>query len=459
MQKIETDKPLHCMELVTGQSLTGNLTIGSDGIRADLYSYQGNFNIDVDNPLILIAQNGVTVSFHSNIDAGSGSFHSHDSAVEHQAVISNLAVVGHGPWTQDDLVKRATFSVEHTMQLLTHREKLDTLYQTGRPRPDGFGLFTEAAGAKKISAYYGATYGSGPKTPHEVWPSFEIEFESALHILDFSNEILTYVDFLSFCLGTRLAPSKIQVDRISRSEVGLRIEEQTYHGMHEVHYVWPAADVEGRNLWAGGSPAIAWDDTELSSLSACLKMWFERADSWSNSYRLMMSAFGFKNVISAERLVNACKWLEEIPIASSENALSEDEVDAIATAAAQKAREMGLTADLEKRVSGSIKRIKTETAGDRFSRLIRMIESKFGPDVLLPNTQQHLTRAMQFRGRTAHGHFHPANDDEFRAFAKSTSAVEAFCYLLTAIDLPVNEAGLTRIRQNPVLRDYRNAYD
>ena len=37
--------------------------------------------------------------------------------------------------------------------------------------------------------------------------------------------------------------------------------------------------------------------------------------------------------------------------------------------------------------------------------------------------------------------------------------MEAFCYLLTALDLPISETGMKRIGSNPLVRDYRLAYD
>ena len=41
MRKIEIGKPLHCVELVTGESLTGTVLISEDELRADIYSYTG----------------------------------------------------------------------------------------------------------------------------------------------------------------------------------------------------------------------------------------------------------------------------------------------------------------------------------------------------------------------------------------------------------------------------------
>jgi len=47
-----------------------------------------------------------------------------------------------------------------------------------------------------------------------------------------------------------------------------------------------------------------------------------------------------------------------------------------------------------------------------------MVETKFGKGVLPDETVDHLKRAINFRGKSAHGHFNPESDAEFRAFSK-----------------------------------------
>ena len=46
---------------------------------------------------------------------------------------------------------------------------------------------------------------------------------------------------------------------------------------------------------------------------------------------------------------------------------------------------------------------------------------------------------------------------ERRAFSNAIRAMEAVCYLLTALELPIHEAGLKRVQRNPVIRDYLDA--
>jgi hypothetical protein len=295
--------------------------------------------------------------------------------------------------------------------------------------------------------------------PKELWPSFAIEFEEPRSIRDYILYVSDYVGFLSFCFGVNLKPSAIRIDRLSFTQMMEAIEKHEYPGDHEVHYVWPEAEIDNRDLWVGGSPVRSWDDKELASFRECLVAWMNRAAAWRRPGALMITSFGLKNVVSSERLLNACRWLEDIPVAKAQPVLSPSDTDAIAATAAAKAQELGHGPAIAERIAGAIRWIRAETAEQQFKRLIGTVEAKFGIGVLPPEAVDHLKRAISFRGKSAHGHFNPESDAEFRAFSKSTQAMEALCYLLTALELPIGEDGLNRIGSNSVLRDYRMAYD
>lgn len=270
------------------------------------------------------------------------------------------------------------------------------------------------------------------------------------------QHVTSYVCFLSFCLGSTLRPTEIAIDRMSTEEIIKAIEEQTYHSSHEVHYVWPRAEIDSRDLWVGGSPVLAYDEDELAAFRKCLIAWMDRADEWRKPYVMMMSSLRRKDEISAERLMIACRWFEELPNARSKDALSAEDADAIVAAAYSRAVELG-RGSVRDRIAASISRIKEETAAERFSRLIGLVENKFGKEIFPDNAVSHLKNAIQFRGRAAHGHFNPTSEREYRAFSKAIHAMEALCVLLTGVELPIPESGLERMRRNPPVRDYRTA--
>jgi hypothetical protein len=466
MHKVESGRPVHCLEMVTGKNLTGTLVLSDETISAQIYSYTDPFHIAGEQPIILLAETNYIVSLHSNITAGPanitagpGRSFRPQRAIYRQEIISNLAVVGRDPWTAEDKVKWVTFSVKHSKGLMRHRAKVKAIGQNKYPTEDHLTIFRDTAEGMTLKAGYSATWGMEFDAPAELWPVFEIEFDEPRSIEDYIVPVSDYVGFLSFCFGMELKPSAIRIDRLSAEEMKTAIENDSYLGHHEVHYVWPEIEINSRNLWVGGSPVLCRDDKELDSFRACLLVWMNRADEWKKSYRLMMTSFGLKNVISAERLINACRWFEEIPIAQTENALSNEDIELISAVANKKALELGHPPIIRERITGAIKWVKAESAEERFTRLVAMIEKKFGKGILAENAVAHLKRANQFRGRTAHGHFNPESEAEFRAFFRSTLAMEALCYLLTALDLPISEAGISRTGYNPLVQDYRLASD
>ncbi|TWB93206.1 hypothetical protein FBZ93_111245 [Bradyrhizobium macuxiense] len=462
MPKIESGKPLHCVELVTGKNLTGTILISDDEIRAAIFSYTGHFNIKIDQPVFLQTETNEIVSLHSNLMANSGTNSrsiAPERATRRQEIISNLAVIGHDPWTAEDRVKRVVFRVKHTKQLMHHEAKVEAIGRSRFPEEEHLTIFHDAADGMTLNAWYAATYGMEFDTPKELWPTFGIEFGEPRPIRDYILHVSDYVDFLSFCLGVKLKPSAIRIDRLSFAQMKEAVGKHEYPGNHGVHYTWPETEVSDPDLWIGGSPVRAWDDDELASLRACLVIWMNRAASWRDTYNLMMAGFGLKNVVSSERLLNACRWLEDIPVGRAQPALSSSDIDAITAAAVSKALELGHGPAISERIANAVRWVRAETAEQRFKRLLSTIEEKFGNRIFPPQAIDHLKRANGFRNKSAHGHFTPESDAEFRAFSKSTRAMEALCYLLTALDLPIGSEGLERIRSNPVVRDYHMAYD
>jgi len=462
MLSVERGKPVHCVEMVTGKNLTGTLVLSDERICAQIYSYDDFFQIDGELPIILRSETNDIVTLHSNLTTVPGTtFRSEPPRrTFRQDITSYLAVVGHDPWTAEDRIKRVTFRVKHSQKLMRHEAKMKAIGRSRFPDEEHLTIFTDRAEGLTLKAGYSATYGMEFDAPRDLWLVFEIEFDEPRRIEEYILHVWDYVGFLSFCLGTKLKPSEIRVDRLSTEEIKFAFQKnQTYFGDHAVHYIWPDAEVDAHDFWLGGAPVHSWDDNELSSLRACLVVWMNRATRWKKCYALMTTSFGLKNVISVERLINACRWFEDTPIAQSKDALSDDDIDAISDTATQKALELGYPPRICKRIKGAIKRIKAETAKERFTRLLGMIEMKFGTGILPKDAVEHLERATQFRGKIAHSHFTPKNDTEARAFLKSTLAMEALCYLLLALDLPIPEPGIKRIAANPSVRDYRLAYD
>ena len=212
-----------------------------------------------------------------------------------------MAVVGHDQWTDTDKVKKVSFAVKHSMELLRHKDKVKALGSIGHPKEEDLTIFKDAVSGMTLGAWYATTYGMEFDAPTELWPIFEIEFDEPRNIHDYIEHISNYVDFLSFCLGVKLKPDRIRIDRLAHDEMMAAVEAGTHPGNHEVQYVWPEEKIESRDLWVGGSPLRAWDEEELSALRACLVAWMDRASAWRKPYAMMMTSLALKRVISAER--------------------------------------------------------------------------------------------------------------------------------------------------------------
>ncbi len=452
----------HCIELMTGKNLPGSVSISDNGITARIYGYDESFHINSDCPIFLRTENNDIVSLHDNIGGPPG--HSSRSLPSRMIcfrldVVGNIAVVGHDAWTDSDRVRRATFSIRHSDQIVRNRKKFDAIGATRFPDDDDLTIYRDQVGGLSLSAHYAVTYGMDFKAPKSLHPQFSIEFDSAMSVHNYIEYVSNYTRFFSFCLGAPLTPSDFHISRLSYEEMVAAMQAHTYPGNHRVHYVWSEREIDANDLWVGGSPVSAWDDAELSAFRACLIKWMERLQCWRKAYALMDVCLGRRREISSERLVNTCRWFEEIPLTAPKQVISDEDINAIAKIAAQTATTRGLSSDIAPRITGAIKRIKAETADEQFRRLVKMVQGKFGPECLPDTSVAHLKKAMAFRGKTAHGHYSPEDEVEFRAFAKAIMALEALCLLLTAYDLPINDEGLKRMQSNPLIRDYRLAYD
>lgn len=460
--EIESGEIVHCVELSSGGNLTGTFSFDQDGIRAQIYSYEKFFFIRPEEPIFLLTEKNLIVSLHSNIaaPAGSNSRMSEPArTIYRQDITSSIAVIGYDKWGTADRVKRVHFTVKHTKEILRHQAKTEALAKNKFPEEHNLSIYSEPVSGMTVRAGYNASYSIELDAPIDIWPRFELEFEEEVTLYNYLDHVSCYVAFLSFSLGVHLKPSEIRISRHSQDEMMAKIEERSYPGDHTVNYVWPEVEVDTRDLWAGGSPVSAWDDDELSALRQCVVSWMERHTEWHNAYVLMMTSLTLKREISAHRLIEACKWFEEIPLTKSQNTITEEHIDAIASAAADRAGKLGYEAAIKSRIAGSLKTIRKESHEDRFSRLVKLVRHKFGQSILPEGVVAHLRHAIRLRGKTAHGHFYPADEAEFRAFSKSVGAMEAICYLLTALELPIHEDGLKRVQRNPVVRDYLRAYE
>lgn len=456
--EIVSGKSVLCRELNTGKEYKGFFYFDEKTIKAEICSFDGFFYIKEEPPIFLHSENNKIISLHSNISgpAGSCSRNIEPKMITHkQHIISNTAVIGHDKWEENDLIKRVSFVVSHSDNLFKHRDIFDRYIQDKFSKDCPSEIFSISVNGLKISVSYCATYNFEFNEPREVWPRIEIEFGEAVNLYEYLEHVECVVRFLSLSMGVPLTPSDFKICRLSFEDMVKAVEASSYPGDYAVQYVWPETDFHDGDLWVGGSLVRAYDDEELEAFKNCLTAWVLRYADWRKASIQMTRTLALNGEISPDRLLAACKWFEEIPLTKSENAITDEHIQEIVDIAAEKAETLGYSSDIKKRISGSLKSIKTETHENRFARLINLIDEKFSLGLPKDKFVDHLMKAQSFRGKAAHGHFSPSDEEEFQAFAKSIYAMETLCFLLTSYELPINDKGRERISYNSFMKNYR----
>jgi len=458
---IEQGKKILCQELNTGKAYTGFFYLDDKQISTEICSYDESFYLVPEKPIFLRTEKNQIVSLHSNISNYPGSsIRTIEPKMETSKlhISSNTAVIGHDRRETTDKLKRVTFLVRRAKDLLKHKEKFDALAKRKIGDEYDSDLFSVTASGMTIRAAYSSGYSLEYNATTNITPYLEIEFPNGATLSDYLNHVGCLVEFFSFCLGAHMTPSEIRICRLLRDDFIAAVKAQAHPEDYAAHYIWPKIPVhEALDLWVGGSLVKAWDEEELAVLKECITLWFGRDADWNKANGQMMRCLALRQEFSADRLLTACTWFEEIPLTRAQAAITDEHIELIAQAAAQKGSELGYT-KIKGRITGALKSIRTESNEDRFLRLLNMIKQKFGPAVVDDMIITHLKRALELRGKSAHGHFSPADDAEFRAFVKSVCAMEALCFLLTACDLPMTAAGIERAQSNPFIRDYRLVY-
>jgi hypothetical protein len=455
---VELGRSYFCREETSGEGYSGLFQIGDEEIWAKLFSFDQPFCVDAKDHLILRLEDNRFVSLHDNISMpGECAYDLREPkrTAYAQRVVSNIAVIGRDAWMPTDGIKRVEFTIEYADDLLHHSDKFDAVADAEFGELPDTRIFELEITGLRISAWYTARGSMYFKRAQAIRVRYSIEFDKAASLRTYLKPVRSLLAFVSAALGHRFTPSKIEISRLSQAGTIKAMEANTYPGEHAVHYKWPVA-VPGSGTWVGHAFVHARDDHELKGLIECLKIWLERDPEWQAATSLMMGALSRSGEMTGERLLNACRWLEEIPGAASVVAVDQEDINAIASCAAAEAERLGHEGYKE-RIAGVIRgQLKNESNAERFSRLKSEVCARFGAKAFDNAAVGHVLNAMQFRGKVAHGHFELSDDGEYKAFAKAVHALEALCYLLMLKDLPMTEAGRKRALGIEIASDYRH---
>jgi ApeA N-terminal domain 1 len=378
--------------------------------------------------------------------------------VRHQQILSNTAVIGRTQWSDKDQLKRVIFTVPQADHTLRHREKMERIAQA-RIEDSAVDrcIFSVRVGTNTYRVYYLATFSLDLDRPSKIWPCFEIEFDDGAMLSDYLDSVQHVVSFLALVLTKDLKPEAIQILRLTQLEFESAIKKDEFVEAHSVEYIWSIKEHDASGIWTGQDFLRVWDDTYLAVFEACLSAWITRYKLWRPANVLMLGCLRRWGEMSPERLLAACTWFEEIPTSKSLNTMDSKDFERIALSANEKAVELGYS-EMDNRITGALKRLSGESHKDQFERLLKGIREKFGYQITSDDIIAHLLQAMKLRGKAAHGHLSVEDDGEYRKLAKSTYAMEAFCFLLTVQDLPIDKKAIEQLGGNMFLQNYRLSY-
>lgn len=454
-------KPVHCRELSSGRYYTGILTLSDKEFVVELIAYEArSLEVDSDAPIHLQTQNQNVVSLHSNYSALHGTVFTSTDDVRRKGlyqdrIVSRIAAIGPCPWLETDIVKSTMFNIGSIDFMLRHPNKIESIGSSDIYSGADRNLFKVTVDDLTVRADYISKYSFGAPYPIKTFASLGIVFKKERNIHNYLEDVFSVVQLFAASAGIPLFPEEINISHRSMFDIDSGDPDAAHALRHRVRYLWPEMTVDKTFVWDGASFLLSSNDEEVEALKACLSAWLSRRGEWRNANALLMECLALSNEGGLNRFLNACRWFEEIPGAAATEAIASGHVEAIAEVASAKAVELGY-GPISGRVAGSIKRIAEETQRERLRRLLTAVQKRFGFGVLDDSIVEDLMRAMELRGKAAHGHLRYESNEDYGSFARSMFALEAFCFLLTVRDLPMSKDGLNRAGANPIVQRYRH---
>jgi len=455
--RLEKGREHVCCEQLTGKAVRGSLQVTDDHIKVRLVSFDEFFFVRDDaDYLPLRLEDNSYASMHRAHFGGPGSCSSRTQITHNQTITASTLVHGPDEWTPDDPIRHVSFELPRADALLRYEPKIRELESNSPWKDVGSDVFTVDLPSLKVSLGYRGTISMRSERLSVDAPVIAVDFRDPRSIKSYLDDIQAIVRFVALNLGVQMEPQDIRIRRLSDEDTHAEVEKGDFLGDHTVTQIWFRKSRQGdANSRVHCAFATLLDEEEMRAFSGCLRVWLEREPEWARSNALMMDCLRLQKEISAERLLAACKWLEEIPIAQAVQVTDNNVIQSIAHAALETASRLGQE-KLKARISQSLSRLSLESHRERFDRLVNQLIERFGAGAVDSEITDYLIAALRdFRGKVAHGHYEPKDDNEYQRFIKAIFGVEALCLLLTCLKLPMTADAVRRIKSHPLVENYR----
>ncbi|MEL6488078.1 MAG: hypothetical protein AAFQ13_13150, partial [Pseudomonadota bacterium] len=210
---LEIGNHYFCREEVTGNGHGGIFNFQANEMTVELYAFDEiHIGVDLENVLILRLANNSMLSLHSNISAA-GTVAYVDIDNERQTtclrVLSNVVIAGDSPWPRTKPIRRLSFSMEHSDELLRYSDKYDAIIEAELGDMPETTLFAVEVDGMIFKAWYSVS-GSLSLKPTHIGVRYGIDFHELRYLHSYMPELQRLLQFVSAALGHPLTPSDIE---------------------------------------------------------------------------------------------------------------------------------------------------------------------------------------------------------------------------------------------------------
>lgn len=451
-KEIEHGKRHICRVLDQLQNLHGAFVIRNGEIEASLTSFEGSISLDADHPIFLQLEDLSIVSLYWNFDT-KGYRVGLESTVDHRMIISNLALIGDDTWCAQDLVKRATLRVPTADALFKTSELYKKIMKSDFLHLDMEPILITKTPDFEVHLTFTIKGDGYHDNPTAADPIFELRFEHGVKLLELLRAVTCLEQFISCLSGKVHYTDSLTISRYSESDIEERLEREEPVSGHILYryYDKNRATPDYLSLYETAVNLISPDSRQV--FDAALYSWIENYSDIEVAASYMMRALQTQNILSSDRLLNAWKWFESIPVTKPRRQVKKEDARAVGKLVSAELRKMGYEIPVADRAASAVSKVSLESNRDRFQRLVDFVKEGYGESIIDQSMVDWLLAAYAQRGPAAHG-VGNVSSTEFDLMELSIDALEAMCtlLLLDMVDLPVDERA--RVGQHPLLDSY-----
>lgn len=469
--KIEPDIQLHCQLLGYEPVITGNLSLNSGDIFADLYSYGKYISLPKSGYLSFTCENLKIVTFAHQWDRGPGSTSSYRRTVWHTRIEASVAVLGQNDWKPEYSIATARFIVRDPQRALSSNELetivfanevdgIPALFSTGTHE---FGGDIEArivdrrhsnvlssVGSRitvKIHSFSRQGFGSND----DFGGSVEISFHHPKNLDEYMDEVTNFTSLLALSQGSRSRPYNITITSPDAPS-DQTTDGEEHESSFEVRYLWGDESEKKSESKAVQRPILSARTAEnRAEFQEAATHWLKRDLTWSRAHHLSAAQTLHGNTFGRDRLFSAFAWLEAIPSDRASKLVSRSTLKAIQAAADKAAKDLGVIS-ARSVIGDALRTINQESKKRRLSRYVDQMLAVDIPRADMSHFRDDCLGAWALRGKLIHG---SAMDGEydFPDAVDFIQAVELLAAFLTLRNLGLKDQEvLSRLRHHELGR-------